>query len=123
MANLYDGATLWAFENLTGGTDNCLDWAGSVVSADTPAIKVGDIAKRFNSSAKSFSLWIVESSGATADGSTVVSPVQAALDNAGDQDLRWHNYGSSSDSGPAHTISASDPSGGEDGDIWFKVSS
>ena len=95
MANRFENTFVWEFSAITGGTDDCLDYAGSVVDGNNPAIAVGHRAFVTVSLGNTYCVieYEVFSSGATASGNDIISPVAGALTNAGDNDLRWHRTG------------------------------
>lgn len=103
---------VWTATGKTGGGADDLDACGS----GSVVIAAGQWAHVIVSGV--FSVYELVSSGDTADGDLIIAPIAAALSAAGDSDLRWHQRTTNAGN---ITISASDPSGGADGDIWLKV--
>ena len=103
----------YAKTGITGGTENDLD--GIDVTAS--GFLAGSVCRVYQSvdGVRSVLFYKAEASAATADGSAVVVPVIPAGYSG---DIRWHLYGTTAGN---ITISSSDPTGGEDGDIWLKV--
>lgn len=83
MANLLAGSNVWLFTGFTGGSPECLDWAGS----GPDAIREGDTAKVYDLANGQVYDYVLRNSGATPVGREIIEPVVE-----GHGDLRWHLF-------------------------------